>query len=83
MPSAATASPHDLTPHERRRQVAAILAQGVVRVRRAAELAGVGELSLPRNTGLEVVSETRLSVSVGLADARQAPESEVNDGRIA
>jgi hypothetical protein len=83
MPSAAVPSARDLTPEERRRQVAAILAQGVVRYRRTVVLAEADRSSAPRNTGLELVSETRLSVSVGLADARRAPDSEVNDGRDA
>ncbi len=70
----------DLTPEQRRRQVALILAQGVFRFVRAAQLAESGDLSPDRATGLELVSETRLSVSGGLA---RDPECEVNDGRIA
>lgn len=70
----------DLTPDQRRRQVAALLAQGVIRCRRAAQMAESGEFSPPCDTGLEVVSETRLSVSEGLA---RDPECEVNDGRTA
>jgi hypothetical protein len=73
----------DPTPDERRRQLAAILAQGVIRHRRIAELAEVGQVSLTRDTGLEFVSEMRLSVTVGLADVPRGPESEVNDGRSA
>lgn len=81
MSSAAAPVACDLAPEERRRQVAAILAQGVVRHRRIAELAKFDELSRPRDTCLEVVSETRLSVSVGFADESASPESEENHGR--
>lgn len=71
----------DLTAEQRRRQLAAILAQGVFRYRRAAQLvAESGQFSPPRDTGLDVVSETRLTVSEGLA---RDPECEVNDGRTA
>jgi hypothetical protein len=73
----------DLTPVERRRQVAAVLVQGVIRHRRNAELAEMGDFSRPRNPGLEVVSKTRLSVSKGLADNGRDPDCEVNDGRNA
>jgi len=77
-----TVSPvSDLTPEERRCQVAAILAQGVVRHRRSAELANVGQFSPPRDTGLELCSETRLSVSKGLANKTRDSECEVDDGR--
>ncbi len=69
----------DLTPDQRRRQIAAILAEGVIRRRRANELGENGELSPPRNAGLEVVSEMRLSVSRGSLE----PECKVNDGRPA
>lgn len=82
MPSAA--SPHrDLTPIERRRQVAALLAQGVIRHRRRTETADVGNFSRPRDTGLELVSKTRLSVSKGLANNGRDPDCEVNDERDA
>ena len=78
-------SPHPpnagfLAPLERRRQVAAILAQGVVRHRRIAALANSDESSLTRNPGLEVVSKTRLSVSGVRATETRAWENEVNDG---
>jgi len=79
MPSAVLPSAGNLTPTERRRQVAAILARGVVRHRRIAELAQVGEFSPPRDTGLELVPKTRLSVSKGLARETRAPDCEVND----
>lgn len=78
MPSAAS-SHRDLTPIERRRQVAAILAQGVIRHRRRAETADVGHFSRPCDTGLELVSKTRLSVSKGLANSGRDPDCEVND----
>jgi hypothetical protein len=81
MPSSAAPAIGGATPEARRRRVAAILARGVARFRRIAALAEAGELSPPRNPGLEVVSETRLYVNVGLTDIRRAPESEVNDGR--
>jgi len=83
MPSTAVPAARDLTPETRRRQVAAILAQGVIRHRRIAELAEIGDLSRTRDTGLEVVSETRLSVSKGLADEARDSDCEVNDGRNA
>ncbi len=73
----------DLTPEMRRIQVAAILALGVVRHRRATQSANSGQFPRSRQTGLEVISETRLSVSEGLAEHPRAPECEVNDGRIA
>jgi hypothetical protein len=83
MPSHAVPRAGGLTPDERRRQVAAILAQGVIRHRRIAQLAEFGHFSPSRDTGLEVVSETRLSVSVGLADTARDLECDVNDGRNA
>lgn len=77
MPTCIDIPAGDLTPGQRRRQIAAILAQAVIRHRRAAHLAECGEFPSPRNSGLEVVSETRLSVSEGLA---RDPDCEVNDG---
>jgi len=81
MPSSTAPATGGATPEARRRRVAAILARAGVRHRRIAEVVETGELPPPRNPGLEVVSETRLSVNVGLADIRRAPESEVNDER--
>jgi hypothetical protein len=81
--SSAALSNRDLTPIERRRQVAAVLAQGVIRHRRIAELADVGDFSRSRNPGLEVASKTRLSVSKGLAANGQGPDCEVHDERNA
>ena len=81
MPARTVSPSSDLTPEERRCQVAAILAQGVVRHRRIAERANLGQFSKPRGTGLELCSETRLSVSHGLKT--RDPECEVNDGRNA
>ena len=72
----------ELTPEERRRQVAAILAVGVVRLRHTAALADLGQFSPSRDTRLEVVSETRLSVSVGPANGLRSLESEVIDERV-
>lgn len=66
----------ELTPVERRRRVAAILAAGVVRVRQAAKCAGAGEISEFCGEGLEVVSKPRLSVSQRLAIGRRERESE-------
>ena len=57
-----------LLPVERRRQVAAILAKGVMRWRRRAKNAGIidaPELSPGRKTGLDLCPETRLSVVNG------------------
>ena len=82
MPTRPTHRGGELTPEERRRQVAAILATGVIRLRRAATLADFGEFSPSRDTRLEVVSETRLSVSVGPANGLRGPESEVIDERV-
>ena len=81
MSSSAVLAIGDLTPEERRRQVAAILAQGVARHRNSAELATSGQFSAPCDTGLELVSKTRLSVSKGLANGARDPEREVNDER--
>jgi len=80
MPSAVLSSASDPTPEERRRQIAAILAHGVVRHRCRAERAKTEKFSQFLNTGLEVVSKTRLSVSKGLASETPAPNCEVNDG---
>lgn len=82
MPTSVIPAAGSAAPEARRRRVAAILARGVVRYRRNAALAEPGELSPSCNPGLEVVSETRLSVSVGPADTRRAPDREVNDERI-
>ncbi len=80
MPTLAVSPVSDLTPEERRGQVAAILAQGVVRHCQIAERTNLGQFSKPCGTGLELCSETRLSVSHGLKT--RDPECEVNDGRI-
>ncbi len=71
----------ELTPEDRRRQVASILANGVARHRRRTTLANLGQFSARCDTGLDVVSESRLSVSVGLANRTRDPECEVNDER--
>jgi hypothetical protein len=65
-------SPNDevLNPTERRRRVAVLLAQGVVRLRKKALLAQGQEFSQSAPACLENVSETRLSVSMGLTVAR-------------
>ncbi len=72
----------EITAEERRRQVAAILATGVIRLRHAATLADFGQFSPTRDTGLEVVSHPRLSVSVGPTNGLRGPESEVIDERV-
>ena len=57
-----------LSPADRRRQIASILARGVIRWRKRAKSAGfidASESSLSRVTGLELSGETRLSVSDG------------------
>ena len=64
---------HPISPNERRRQVAAILARGVLRLRRSARIGGVtsdpeGESS--SENGLEVLPETRLSASDGTRGLR-------------
>jgi hypothetical protein len=62
------ADPTRLSPDERFREVAAILASGVRRLRdRAALAAEVDQKNLPKSSpdGLEVPAETRLSVRVG------------------
>ena len=71
MPALSTPSPPDPTPEQRRRQVAAILAQGVIRHRHCVRQAAGGNSSAPREMGLEVVSETRLSVFVGFDTERR------------
>jgi hypothetical protein len=68
------------TPEERRRQVAALLARGVVRHRRQADLAEICDFSHVPSPGLEVVSETRLSVSKGLAAYVRDRTCEVRNG---
>jgi hypothetical protein len=62
------ADPTRLSPDERFREVAAILASGVRRLRERAALATeVDKKNLPKSppAGLEVPEETRLSVRVG------------------
>jgi hypothetical protein len=76
-------APTDPTPEQRRLQVAAILAQGVIRHRHCVRQATGGQSSAPREMGLEVVSETRLSVFVGFDTETPNPKCEVNDGRTA
>ncbi len=58
----------EFTPDQRRRAVAAILAQGVLRYRRVAKLAlqAVNPDSSPQcEKGLDLPAETRLSVANG------------------
>lgn len=58
-------SPADLTPDQRFRQVAAILAQGVVRLRNSGRASAAENLAQFPPDDFEVVPETRLSVCVG------------------
>ena len=61
-----TADPESMTAEERRREVAAILANGLLRRLRAAESAASlssKTVSKGSKTGLEVPAETRLSVA--------------------
>jgi hypothetical protein len=69
MPAPPADSDEQLSPNQRRQQVAAILALGVLRYCRIARLAGSEELSESRAEGLEVVSKARLSVSRGRSTA--------------
>ena len=58
----------DLSPTDRRREIASILAKGVTRWRRRAKAAGIidAQESTPgRETGLELSRGTRLSVVDG------------------
>jgi hypothetical protein len=80
MPNGSASSDSELTPEVRRIQVAAILALGVARHRRTTRSAKFGQFPTFRDTGLEVVSETRLSVSEGLAALPRALKCESNDG---
>lgn len=63
MPRHASSHHRELSPTERRRRVAAILAAGVARYRHADAGGNDGESSPILRSGLEVVSETRLSVA--------------------
>lgn len=83
MPSHSAYAICELTPEERRCQVAAILVEGVLRFRRVAARAAVGQFSPPRDTGLEVLSETRLSVSRRFDSHAGDGRREVNDERNA
>ena len=55
--------PIPLTPERRLKRVAAILARGIMRLRRAAEHSESQNLGDSRLPDLEVVSESRLCVS--------------------
>ena len=75
MPVQSTPSPTDLTPDQRFRQLAAILAQGVIRWRNSGTSADEHLSQFP-TVGLEVVSEMRLSVCMGFD-----PEPETKNAR--
>ena len=80
MPSHSAVPTLERTPEDRRRQVAGILLEAVIRCRRAAKLATVGQFFPPRDTGLELVAETRLTVSRRLDSHVGVGRREVNDG---
>jgi len=64
----------EMKPDERRRRIAAILARGIMQYCRCSTLAEGGKSSPPRDTCLEVVAETRLSVSHGLTNETRTPD---------
>ncbi len=65
MPATRTSSnPGDVTPAQRRDEIIAILAAGLVRMIRAGEMPGE-KLSESGDTGLELSRETRLTVPAG------------------
>ena len=64
---------HPISPKERRREVAAILARGVLRLHRSARIGGVTpdpECQSSSEKGLEVLPETGLSASGGTRGLR-------------
>ena len=83
MPSRTIIVPSEWTPDQRRCQVAAILAQGVIRHRKGVHQAESGHFSTSCDRGLEVVAEMWLSVCVGFDVETANPECEVTDGRNA
>ena len=83
MPSRDVCPSIDWTPDERLCHVAAILVQGVMRHRRSITLVEAGQIPTFLHAGLEVVSEMRLTVPVGLADALRDRKCEGNNGRSA
>ena len=70
----------NLSPEERRRQVAAILVIGIERYRNAALFATSLKLRDSRDRGLEFVSEMPLSVFNGSTDRLRSPERDVFNG---
>jgi hypothetical protein len=76
MPTPTADSGEQLSPIQRRQQVAAILALGVLRYCRIARLAGSEELSESRPQGLEVVAKARLSVSRGRSTAAASTQGD-------
>lgn len=83
MPSNSPVDVSGFTPEDRRRQVAAILAHAVIRLRATADRTECRKISPIHDDRLELVSKRPLSVSVGPAGGSRGPESEVNDGRDA
>lgn len=76
MPVLSAPNLNDLAPDQRFRQLAAIFAQGVIRWRNSGRASPAENLSQFPTGGLEVVSETRLSVCVGFD-----PEPETKNAR--
>ncbi len=77
MPSRTEAS--SMPANERRREVAAILARGVLRLRRVAQIGGIMHAPKSqdlRENGLELPGETRLSVSDGTRGLRLRDEGD-------
>ncbi len=63
MPKSTTSASSDLTPEQRRQQLAAILARGVLRVLRQAGCRPDEKSPESAAQGLELPGETRLSVA--------------------
>ena len=68
MSSYADSVAREMKPDERRRRIAVILARGLLHYRRCSLFTEAGKSSPPRDTCLEVVTETRLTVSNGLTN---------------
>ncbi len=70
---------HSMSPDDRRREVAAILARGVLRLRRIARIrrnVPVPESRDLSEKGLELPGETRLSASDGTRGLRQRDDGD-------
>ena len=67
------------TPKDRRRQIASILARGVLRLRRKARIGEITHAQESQNlakTGLELLGEKRLSVAHGTRGLRLRDEGD-------